>query len=269
MMVDDYKGDYTAALQAFIAIHPNGLIYTIPSSTVTAAGLNLPATRESEAWMEQHYDMIQKFPLVSAYFAPKSQGKFDANAWQAQKANGLRNEKSIDEFVQSYELKQSQSIYFDAYNTMKAAQKQALDAGDLKKAKFLSQNFTDQMQPFLAANPVLRAWLTVGDAEKAVSAQKAIGQLRDLIGSKEAANLPNFNEASQMLQAWDVHEGYQHQHMVHDAHSRAYEKTQFAQFMEDKVTSNPDLLGLYNVFRAVDYASLPSLAQVTQTGAVA
>jgi hypothetical protein len=39
--------------------------------------------------------------------------------------------------------------------------------------------------------------------------------------------------------------------------------------MEDKVTSNPDLLGLYNVFRAVDRASLPSLAQITQTGAVA
>jgi hypothetical protein len=269
MMIDDYKGDYTAALQAFIAIHPNGLIYTIPSSTVTAAGLNLPATRQSEAWMEQHFDLIQKYPLVTAYFAPKSQGKFDANAWQAQKANGLRTEKSVDEFVQSYELKQSQTVYFNAYNQMKQAKDQAVAQGNLKLARYLSQNFTDQMQPFLAANPVLRAWLTVGDAEKAVSAQKAIGQLRDLIGTKEAANLPNISEASQMLQAWDVHEGYQHQHGVHDPHTLAYERSTFAQFMEDKVTSNPDLLGLYNVFRAVDRASLPSLAQITQTGAVA
>lgn len=263
MMVNDFGGDYAAASAAFTAEHPNGLIYTFPTSTVQ--GANVPATRQAEAWMEQNFGLLQKYPLVAAYFAPASKGKFDANAYQAQLAEGWRQKKSISDFVNSYELKISQSAYFQAYDQMKQSKDAALAMGDKKRANYLSQNFTEQMAPFLAANPVLQDYLSLGSAEKAAQARHSIDQLRELVSDPSSNGLTNVDLARNMISAWDIHQAFQTDTSANSSAARTYESQQFGDYMENLALSNPDLAGLYNMFRAIDYKSMPSITQLTTT----
>lgn len=265
MMVEDFKGDYAAATVAFVALHPNGLVYTMPTSTVGSPKANIPATRESEQWMEKNYSLIEKYPAVAAYFAPTSKGNFDANAWQSQLALGLRNKMSIDEFVKNYQLKVSQATYFQAYDTMKTAADAATKAGNTTQSTFLKANFKEQMAPFLASNPILNEWLTLGSSEKQQQAANGIQQLRVLVDDPKSKSLVNIDGARLMIQAYDVHKTYQNNTLQNSSTARSTERDAFAKHLVDIVNAQPDLAGLYDMFQAIDFNSLPSLASIVTT----
>jgi hypothetical protein len=266
MMLNDFNGDFGMAQTAFLAAHPNGLIYGMPSTTVTNAHANVGATRQSEAWMEKNIDLIRQYPNVAAYFAPPSTGKFDANAWQAQKDLGLRKDLSINDFVNNWELKVAQNEYFTAYDKMKQARDSANAAGQTREATAIQKNFTNTvLPPFLAANPILQDWLTLGDAQKASEGRKGIAQLRTMLQDPKAAGLQNMDAASEMLKAWDVHQSYQQNPSAYTSSQLKTETAQLGTYMEGIVAQRPELAGLYDMFRAVDYKSLPSLSGIKNT----
>lgn len=266
MMLNDFGGDYAAAQQAFLTSHPNGLIYTMPTTTVLGTDKSVPATRASEQFFEQNYDLVQKYPNVLAYFAPASEGKFDANAWQSQLALGLRQKKSISDFVNSYELKQGQNGYFAAYDQYKAAKDAATRAGDKSRASFLASDFQQQMAPYLAANPLLQDWLAMGSAEKASIARKGVDQLRAMTGDPQAQNLPGIDTARQMLAAWDTHEQFQQNRVNNTSAARKQEDANFAEYMTGIVADNPNMTGLYAMFRALDNKVLPNMNTIAAGG---
>lgn len=266
MILNDNGGDVATASQAFLTAHPNGLVYTMPTTSVTLAHSDIPATRQSEQWMESNVDMIQKYPLVAAYFAPQATGNFDANAWAAQLDLGLRQKKSITDFVNSYELNVAQTAYFQAYDQMKTAQTDATNAGDKSRAAFLATDFNQQMAPFVAAHPLLQQYLTLDTSEAAQNSRIGIQQLSELLATPAGTNLPDSDAAGQMLDAWNSHEAYQTNKTGYSAADRTLETKSFGAFMQGVLTARPQMAGLYDMFRALDTSALPSAYTILQSG---
>ena len=266
MMLNDFNGDYSAAQQAFLAQHPNGLIYTMPTTKVLGTDTSVQSTAAAEHFFETNYGLVEKYPNVLAYFTPSTAGKFDANAWQSQLALGIRQKKSVQDFVDSYELKVAQNQYFGAYDEMKKMRDGALAAGDRNRATFLSSDFKDQMAPFLAANPLLQDYLATGSAERASTARKGIDQLRVLLQDPAASGLTGLDQAGEMLQAWDTHQLFQNNRVNNTSAQRSAESAAFADYMTGIVSQNPNLTGLYAMFRALDNKVLPNMNTIASGG---
>jgi hypothetical protein len=137
------------ALATLVAEHPDATPMTVFQSKDQVEGF-LPATKAAMGFLSSHPALVSRYPYASTYFIPMpdTKGKFDLNAYQEQKAEGLRLQKTPAEFWSEVVYQQAASDYFavDNYKNTQVAQ-----GADPTSTNELWAQFS---QNFMAANPV-------------------------------------------------------------------------------------------------------------------
>lgn len=183
-ILDSVSGDVARATSIFIALHPEGLAYTVPATGATANKAYLPATTASLNWMESNLGFLQKYKSVGAYFMPKEQGDFDNNAYQAQLALGLRQKKSISEFYADVQVAQASRTYYDQYDQYQQMRANALAHYDNGGAKTISQAWGLWKSDFLDKHPLLKEKFADTSINK-VTGERQIADLQEMIKGGE------------------------------------------------------------------------------------
>lgn len=252
-ILDSVGGDVARATSIFVALHPEGLAYTVPTTGATANKAYLPATTASLNWMESNLGFLQKYKSVGAYFMPKEQGDFDYNAYQAQLALGLRQKKSISQFYSDIQVAQASRTYYDQYDQYQQMHASALAHYNNGEAKTLSQAWALWKTDFLDRHPMLKQKFA-DTPDNTVIGERQIADLQEMVKNNEVPDGlgPRVN---QMVTLFGDYLNWKRQ--VPAGAEGAAQKQAMAQAVDDTLgklaASDPRLTNLYNaVFRSVD-----------------
>lgn len=252
-ILDSVSGDVARATAIFVALHPEGLAYTIPATGATANKAYLPATTASLNWMESNLGFLQKYKSVGAYFMPKEQGDFDSNAYQAQLALGLRQKKSISEFYSDIQVAQASRTYYEQYDQYQQMRANALAHYDNGGAKTLSQAWGLWKTDFLDKHPLLKQKFADTSAN-VVNGERQIADLQEMVKNGEVPDGlgPQVNH---MVTLFNDYLNWKRQ--VPAGAEGSAQKQAMASAVDAQLgqiaASDPRLTNLFNaVFRAVD-----------------
>lgn len=252
-ILDSTGGDVARATSIFVALHPEGLAYTVPTTGATANKAYLPATTASLNWMESNLGFLNKYKSVGAYFLPKETGEFDNNAYQAQLALGLRQKKSISEFYSGVQVAQASRTYYDQYDQYQQMHADAVAHYDTGGAKTLSQTWALWKTDFLDKHPMLKQKFA-DTADNTVTGERQIADLQKMV---QDGDVPDGlgSQVNQMVSMFGDYLNWKRQ--VPAGAEGAAQKQAMAQAIDDALgkiaSSDPRLTNLYNaVFRSVD-----------------
>lgn len=183
---------YQKAMAVWAETHPDDLIYTV-STTEGKGGTGgyLAPTDEVLGWLKDNGELADKFPSLTAYFAPDGPGDFSQDAWRVELELGLRQHKTLDVFYRDVVVKNAETTYYAMRDKRDALVGAAKAAGDDDQAKALATSFSQWSTEWKNANPYLIEKWQAGDVAKARAAQLVtdVGRLAD---SPMAADLdPN------------------------------------------------------------------------------
>lgn len=177
----------------------NPLAYTVSTSS-SASGAPLPATRTGLAWYESNSNWIDSMPEAGAWFLPPdSDGQFDFYSYNQQLVSGLRKQRNPREFIRSLKYRNGASIYFDARDQYEQAAAQLGD--DMERKRMLDDVWESWRTSWLNAHPIFAEELVSGDARQ--RRQRTIDQLRYAIDDPAAPDSPNLEAIDEMSRTFD------------------------------------------------------------------
>ena len=143
---------YEAALMAFTGKHPGKLIYTVARDAST--NVMVQKTQQTQQWIEQHGDKINKYGDAALIFAPNV-GTFDPNTYSWFQAAGLINQKKLGDYLNDVTNAIDKQTYFDLRSLERQAMTNPELSGDQRQS-YINQ-VTAAIQGMKARNPYLEA----------------------------------------------------------------------------------------------------------------
>jgi hypothetical protein len=162
----------------FLAAHPDATPYTVFQSKANVAGAPLSATADAENFYNQHRATLDQYPYAGAWLIPQSNKAFNQAVYNEQLAQGLRQHKAPDQFLQDLYTAAGNHQYFEvdlkAHNDAIAAAN-----GDKNAIAQENANWQDYVQNTLRLqNPVWYDNFTSTDRQ--TERVKAIEQLDEM-----------------------------------------------------------------------------------------
>ena len=239
---------YQRALALWTKSHPDDLIYTVGTTQgAGGTGGNLAPTDEVLNWMQSNPDLVGNFPSLAAYFAPDGPGDFSNDAWQAELELGLRRHKDLSTFYRDIAVKNAETKYYAYKDAKDRAVGEALGQGDDDQAAAIKQGFSDWLDTFKAANPLLLEKWQQTDASKTRIAE-LVGAVGDLASSPLAKKFDPKGDLGLIYQAYQAKKQYDDTHDARSADEKAQQdavNTGYLQYIAQRLESSPQLIPLY------------------------
>jgi hypothetical protein len=141
---------YQQAVAAFMEMHPTATAMTVFQTADQVNGF-LPSTQTGMAWLEANKAIVQRWPNASTYLMPypDTKGAFNLAAYQEQLAEGLRTQRTPQQYWQEVVYQEAANDYY-AVETYK---NQLLASHQTPTAE-VDQMWTRFTESFNAANPL-------------------------------------------------------------------------------------------------------------------
>jgi hypothetical protein len=273
-LADEYKsilnelnGDIGRATAIFTALHPDELVYNAkgkvkdfaPTASAfetagskSTSGATLPDTTGALRWMEQNAGFINDYKNVAAYFLPMEAdtGQFNYGAYQMSLANGLRQRKTPQEFMNDVYVRNAEQTYFPTVKIFDAQIAQAKANGDTTGESQWKDEKKQWENEFYQLNPLFHQKIqSYADARSA-----ALGQLQNLRQMVADGRVPNGlqGELAMLIANYDGLVQYTTLSGPKTAAEKSAAFQMFNQWAESHIANTP-LADLYNgVFRVLD-----------------
>jgi hypothetical protein len=164
-------GNYDAAMKEWIRLYPAELPYTISESESNVTAI-LSANNNALKWIKSNQGLLDKYPEAASFFIPK-QGDFDFDAYKLLIKSGLKQSKTIEDYLRQVNTAYDESFYYDQKDALEA--ELAVTYNDYQKRN-LKQQWDTWSSQFLKARPNLQEELGKG-AERAIQRNQALGDL--------------------------------------------------------------------------------------------
>lgn len=196
-LVERY-GSIDKASQEWIRLFPDQMPYTVSESESKTVA-QVRAVGEAGNWVKDNTSLLAKYPQGAAFLIPQA-GSFDFNAYKLLFSEGLKQNKTLTDFVRQASTAKDVQYYY--------AQKDAFDAQlamtystDAKRAlRDQWQIWSDQ---FKGARPLLQEQLGQG-SQKAIDRLRAVEDLRKMLDDKTVKAEPKTrNLLKQMMDQYD------------------------------------------------------------------
>lgn len=258
VILDDAKGDKGKAVAIWAKLHPDKLVYTVAGSEGTTKGAYLPATADTNAWMEENLGWMKDYTNVSAYFIPPATSDdFDMLAWRTQLQLGLRQNKTLEGWYEDAATINAETQYYAEYSVYQQDLADAQLKGDKDLADQLKGQFASWKQDFYAVNPLFKE--KQGDyGRSVVNAQHQLDSLRRLTtdGSAPAEVQQVLPGLTDIIAAYDEHKRFAAETEGNTKAAiadRAAEKARYVAYVSGVAESDPALTAVFNgVFRYLD-----------------
>jgi hypothetical protein len=196
-LVEKY-GSIDKASQEWIKLFPNEMPYTVSESESNTVA-QVRAVTSAGNWVKQNNSLLAQYPQGAAFLIPQA-GSFDFNAYKLLFTAGLKQNKTLTDFVRQATTAKDVQYYY--------AQKDAFDAQltqtystDAKRAlRDQWQTWSDQ---FKGARPLLQEQLGQG-SQVAIDRQRALEDLRKMLDDKNVTAQPQVRSLlKQMMDQYD------------------------------------------------------------------
>lgn len=252
-ILDETNGDVGLAGQIWAGLHPDKLMYTTPSTTLSTKGAEVAATESAHKWLNGNLGFMKDYKGVAAYFIPADTqtGGFDLDAYHAEMEIGLRQHKSTADYFDDVSLANSSSAY---YAGIKARDDAINKYPDFKKN--IEAQWTVWKADFDGTNPLFAQRQSDYASGKATATDQ-LAQLQRMVDNP--AGLPASVPVDTIREMVSAYETY-HNALAQfpggtnvATYARANISGQYATWWHQVMDEHPELGGLYaGVFHVLD-----------------
>lgn len=201
-LLDQYPGDYNAAMARWVELFPNQIPFTIPESErKTIAPLRY--SQEAGYFVDQNKDLFKAYPKAAAFLIPHKSG-FSWDTYKTLKDDGLIQNKRVDDYLREVQTAADLQQYYSRKDQYESDLSRAFSSFDKTQVR---KKFDDWKSVFLAARPLVQEELSQGS-------QKAVNRLQTLdeLGNMLSQNLGIRPKTESVLkQMYDIYSNYQNQ----------------------------------------------------------
>jgi hypothetical protein len=197
-LLDQYPGDYDAAMAKWVELFPNQIPFTVTESDKKTVAV-IRYAEESGLWAEKNADLFDKYPQGAAFLIPHKSG-FSWDAYTTMKNMGLKYNKRVDDFLKDAQTAADLQTYYSKKNEYEVALEESITDVERSIAR---TEFQEWAKLFKAGRPLVQEELAEG-GKKAVARINAINDLRNMIDDpKVKVRGPLQKQLKEMLDLYD------------------------------------------------------------------
>lgn len=199
-LLDQYPGDYDAAMAKWVELFPNAIPFTIPESEKKTVAI-IKYAEESGTFVEQNKELFDKYPQGAAFLIPHKSG-FSWDAYKTMKDMGLKYNKRVDDYLREVQTASDLQTYYAKKNEYESSLKDKITDFERTLAR---REFTEWATSFKAGRPLVQEELAQG-GKKAIERMNAINDLRNMLNDKSVTVRGPVQKAlKEMLDVYDTY----------------------------------------------------------------
>jgi hypothetical protein len=167
-LLDQYPGDYNAAMAKWVELYPNEIPFTVTESERKSIA-PLRYSQEAGNFVDQNGTLFQDYPSAAAFLIPHKSG-FSWDTYKTLKDSGLIQNKRVEDYLREVQTASDLQQYYDKKNEFETALTNS--SVDFERTQ-LRKEFDSWKSVFFAGRPLVAEELSQGS-------QKAIDRLRTL-----------------------------------------------------------------------------------------
>lgn len=196
-LLDQYGGDYDAAMAKWVELFPDQMPFTVSESERKTVAYFRYA-EESGKFVEENASLFEKYPQGAAFLIPHKSG-YSWDAYKTMTDMGLRQNKRVEDHLRDVQTAADLQTYFDRRDKYEADLETV--GTDFEKT-LLRKEFDDWKKGFFAGRPLVQEELAQG-SQKAIERINALSDLENMLADKSVRVKPQLrNVLSEMLQTY-------------------------------------------------------------------
>lgn len=217
---DIISADYYALIQElgiergtvrFNELHPdadlttaynNNLAYTV-AKTVTISGAPLPTSEEGFQFYKSNENLLNQYPEAGAWLLPQD-GKGNVRsqwAYDQEMIDGLRRNRTPQEFIDTMKYKEGASIYFERRDAYTSKLNELKQTNNKDGVKTLNEAWRLWANTFKLTHPLFAEQLVNGNARERRA--RTLGQMRILLNDPQVPKAEHFDNMKLLMDTFD------------------------------------------------------------------
>jgi hypothetical protein len=246
-LLDQYPGDYDAAMTKWVELFPNEIPFTVPESEKKTVAI-IKYAEESGEFVDKNQSLFAKYPQGAAFLIPHKSG-FSWDAYKTMKDMGLKYNKRVDDFLREVQTSSDLQQYYAKKNDYESSLENMVTDFERSLAR---KDFTEWAKVFKAGRPLVQEELAEG-GKKAIERIRALDDLRKMLNDKSVTvRGPIQKSLKEMLDTYDSYK------MQKDALSTLSGTSNLVSFMKDEAIvklrelakANENTMSAYNTMFA-------------------
>jgi hypothetical protein len=174
-LLDQYPGDYDAAMAKWVELFPDQVPYTIPESErKTIAPLRY--ADEAGYFVKQNEALFKDYPLAGGLLIPHKTG-FSWDTYQIMKGMGLTYNKRVDDYLREVQTASDLQTYYKRKEVFESSLEDS--TVDFERTQ-LRREFDAWKDVFFAARPLVKEELSES-SQKAIDRVNTLDELDNLL----------------------------------------------------------------------------------------
>ena len=246
-LLDQYPGDYDAAMAKWVELFPNQIPFTIPESEKKTVAV-IKYAEESGTFVEENEGLFKRYPQGAAFLIPHKSG-FSFDAYKTMKDMGLKYNKRVDDYLKEVQTAADLQTYYSKKNEYETSLTTKVTDFERSMARDEFQNWA---KVFKAGRPLLQEELAEG-GKKAIARIAAIDDLRKMLNDKTVTTRGSVQKS--LKEMLDLYDSYKMQKEALDNVSGtrnlvAFMKDSAIVKMRELSKSNENTMSAYNTLFA-------------------
>jgi len=246
-LLDQYPGDYDAAMTKWVELFPNEIPFTIPESEKKTVAI-IKYAEESGEFVDKNKDLFARYPQGAAFLIPHKSG-FSWDAYKTMKDMGLKYNKRVDDYLREVQTSSDLQKYYAKKNEYESSLENMVTDFERSLAR---KDFTEWSKVFKAGRPLVQEELAEG-GKKAIERTRALDDLRKMLNDKTVTvRGPIQKSLKEMLDTYDNYK------MQKDALNTLSGTSNLVSFMKDETIvklrelakANENTMSAYNTMFA-------------------
>jgi hypothetical protein len=174
-MIEKYNGDIDKAVGEWIKYYPDQMPYTISESESNVVA-NVRAVDSANQWVNENAELLAKYPEAASFLIPQA-GSFDFNAYKLLFSKGLKQNKSVSDFVRQVSVAKDKELF---YQKKEEYDLRLTTAVTVAEKRIIRQEWQDWSDDFKGVRPLLQEELAKG-ASSNLQRAVALKDLRNML----------------------------------------------------------------------------------------
>ena len=183
-LLDQYPGDYDAAMAKWIELFPNQIAFTVTESERKSIA-PLRYAEEAGDFVDQNQELFKEYSSAAAFLIPHKSG-FSWDAYKNMKDLGLIQNKRVDDYLREVQTAADLQQYYTRKNIYE--EDLSNSTVDFERTE-LRKEFDQWKSVFFAGRPLVQEELAEG-SEKAINRLRTLDELNVML-SKNLNIRPN------------------------------------------------------------------------------
>ena len=174
-LLEQYPGDYDAAMAKWVELYPNQVPYTITESERKSIA-PLRYAEEAGYFVDQNKELFKDYPQAGAFLIPHKSG-FSWDAYKTMRDMGLTYNKRVDDYLRDVQTAADLQEYYKRKDQYESALENS--SADFERTQ-IRKEFDQWKTLFFAGRPLVQEELSQG-SQKAIDRLKTLDELNNML----------------------------------------------------------------------------------------